>query len=339
MTFDISRRGLLVAGSALAVLPFSSRFGHAAEVTLRLGHSAPVEHPFHIRVAEAAEAIAKETDGKVELQIFPASALGGDNDLMSQTRSGGLDFCQPTGQILSSILPVAATPALGFVFSDYDAVWAALDGDLGAHIRKEIEANTGLVPMEKIWDLGFKLLWTGSKQVRTPEDLVGLKVRVPVSPVSVSLYKALQANPVTIQFSDVYTALQTKMADGMDLQASYFYISHFYEVQRYCALTNHSWDGQWLCANKAMWEGLTPEIRDVIAKNLNNAAVLQREDLVKVSSTVVEDLKTKGIEFNEADTAAFKRKLKEVGYYDEWRKELGADAIGLLEKYSGPLGG
>ena len=92
-------------------------------------------------MAEAAEQIGKDSNGRMELQVFPDAQLGGDNDLMSQARAGAIEFCQPTGQILASILPVTAISALGFAWSDYAKVWPAMDGDLGKYIRGQIAAK------------------------------------------------------------------------------------------------------------------------------------------------------------------------------------------------------
>src|SRR5271169_4386415 len=110
-----TRRFLLRAALATPLAaPLLPRFARAAEFSLRLAHTAPLTFPLHIRVTEAAAQIARESNGKVELQIFPDSQLGGDDDLLSQARSGAIDFCQPTGQILATLLPVTATSALGF---------------------------------------------------------------------------------------------------------------------------------------------------------------------------------------------------------------------------------
>ncbi len=130
-----TRRSLMGAALAAPLLP---RFARAAEFSLRVAHTAPLTFPLHIRLAEAAEQIAHQSDGRVELQIFPDSQLGGDNDLLSQARSGAIDFCQPTGQILATIQPVTAISALGFAWSGYDKLWPAMDGELGAYIRTQL---------------------------------------------------------------------------------------------------------------------------------------------------------------------------------------------------------
>src|ERR1700733_13518475 len=143
-----TRRFLLCAGTATLAAPLLPRYAKAAEYTWKLAHTAPQTFPLHIRVAEAAAAIGKESNGRMEMQVFPDAQLGGDNDLLSQARSGAIEMCQPTGQILASILPVTAINALGFAWSDYSHIWPAMDGDLGKYVRTQIAAKTGLVAMD-----------------------------------------------------------------------------------------------------------------------------------------------------------------------------------------------
>src|SRR4051812_6617901 len=156
-TRPMPRRKFVIASTtiaAAAILP--GRSARAADFEYKMGHSSPESHPFHKRLLEVSERIGKQTSGRMKLSIFPASQLGGDNDLLSQARSGAVDFVQPAGLILASILPVAAVNGMGFAFKDYPQVWNAIDGDLGVYIRAQIAAKTGLVPMEKRWDLGFR---------------------------------------------------------------------------------------------------------------------------------------------------------------------------------------
>ena len=143
-----------------------ARYAQAAEYSWKFAHTSPLTFPLHIRLAEAAEQIGKDSNGRMELQVFPDAQLGGDNDLMSQARAGAIEFCQPTGQILASILPVTAISALGFAWSDYSKVWPAMDGDLGKFVRAQIAAKAGLVAMDRMWDLGFRQITTSTSRSR-----------------------------------------------------------------------------------------------------------------------------------------------------------------------------
>jgi tripartite ATP-independent transporter DctP family solute receptor len=328
----------MIAGMAALAAPALPRFAKAAEYSWKFAHTSVTTYPLHVRLAAAAEKIKQESNGRIELLIFPDSQLGGDNDLMSQARSGAIEFAQPTGQILASILPVTAISALGFAWSGYDKIWPAMDGDLGKYVRSQIVAKAGLMPMEHMWDLGFRQVTTSTKPIRTADDLVGLKIRTPVAPSLVTLFRTLKAAPLALQFPEVYSALQTHIADAEENPLPLIRASKFYEVQKYCSLTNHVWDGHWFCCNAAAWAGLPSSLQAIVAKNLNDAALLERADIAGGDKAIQAEMEGKGLVFNVAETQSFRDGLKNGGFYKEWRAKLGEEAWGLLEKYAGALG-
>jgi len=333
----MTRRGFVAASTAIGVTAMlAGRSARAAEFDYKMGHSSPESHPFHKRLLEVAERIDKGTGGRMKLTIFPASQLGGDNDLLSQARSGAVDFVQPAGLILASILPVTAVNGMGFAFKDYAQVWQAMDGDLGDYIRAQIGAKAGLVPMEKRWDLGFRQITTDTP-VQKAGDLAGKKLRVPGAPALVSLFTALGASPVSMQFGEVYTSLQTHIVDGQENPLSVIDAGKFYEVQKYCAITNHVWDGYWICANPDSWKRLPKDVQAVVARSFNDVALLEREDLAQLDRTLQSSLETKGLTFTRPDIASFRDKLRAAGFYQEWRGKIGNDAWALLEKHVGKL--
>ena len=334
----MTRRTFIAASTAItaaAILP--ARSARAADFEYKMGHSSPESHPFHKRLLEVSDRISKETAGKMKLSIFPASQLGGDNDLLSQARSGAVDFVQPAGLILASILPLTAVNGMGFAFKDYPQVWTAIDGDLGEYIRSQISAKTGLVPMEKRWDLGFRQITTSAKPVEKAADLAGLKLRVPGAPALVSLFTALGASPVSMQFGEVYTSLQTKIVDGQENPLSVIDAGKFYEVQKYCAITNHVWDGYHICANAASWNRLPNDIKTIVAKAFNEVALLERDDLSKLDRSLQAELEKKGVTFTKPDLDSFRDKLRAAGFYQEWKGKIGNEAWALLEKHVGKL--
>src|ERR671916_3378056 len=215
----ISRRRLLIAGSTafaggVVGAPFIAR-AQQAEFTYKYANNLPTTHPMNVRAQEMAAAIKAETNGRFEMQIFPSSQLGSDTDTLSQVRSGGVEFFTLSGLILSTLVPAASINGMGFAFPNYDAVWKAMDGELGAYIRQQI-AKANLVAMDRIWDNGFRQITSTTKPINTPDDLKGFKIRVPVSPLWTSMFKAFEAAPTSINANEMYTALQTKVVDGQE---------------------------------------------------------------------------------------------------------------------------
>jgi tripartite ATP-independent transporter DctP family solute receptor len=289
-----------------------------------------------VRAQEAAAAIKAETSGRFELQIFPSSQLGSDTDLLSQLRSGGVEFFTLSGLILSTLVPAASINGMGFAFPNYDAVWKAMDGELGAYIRQQI-AKANLVAMDRIWDNGFRQITSTTKPINTPDDLKGFKIRVPVSPLWTSMFKAFEAAPTSINANEMYTALQTKVADGQENPISVLEILKLYEVQKYCSLTNHMWDGFWFLANRRAWERLPADVRTVVAKHLNAAAQKEREDIATLNASLQPQLAARGIVFNQPDPVPFRDKLRKAGFYAEWKGRYGDEAWATLEKSVGTL--
>lgn len=308
-----------------------------AEHTLKFANNLPVTHPVNVRAAEMAAAISAETDGRVDLQIFPSSQLGSDTDTLSQVRSGGVEFFTLSGLILGTLVPAASITGLGFVFDDYNAVWKALDGDLGAHVRQEIE-KANLVVMDKIWDNGFRQVTSSSKPIRTAADLQNFKIRVPVSPLWTSMFKALGASPASINFNEVYTALQTKVVDGEENPLAVISTAKLDEVQKFCSLTNHMWDGFWFLANKRTWEKLPAEVRGVVARHVNAAAIKERADVARLNASLQKDLSAKGMAFNQTTPDSFRARLREAGFYAEWKAKFGDQAWAILERSTKKLG-
>jgi tripartite ATP-independent transporter DctP family solute receptor len=336
---DHSKRATLrtlAAATAAPLLAGVPRFAHAAEFSFKYGHNLPVTHPLHIRAQEAADRIAKESNGRVEIKIFPNNQLGGDTDMLAQVRSGGIDLFTPSALVVATLVPLAAINAVGFAFADYAQVWKAMDGGLGAHVRAAL-AKVRLHAFEKMWDNGFRQTTSSNKPIDAAKDFDGLKIRVPVSPLSIAMFKALGASPTSLQFSEVYTSLQTKVVDAQENPLPIIQVAKLYEVQKYCSLTNHIWDGFWMIMNGASWERLPDDLKKIVSTAINDAGVKQREDIAKFNQTVQADLQSKGLQFNRPAPETFRAKLRDAGFYDDWKKRFGNEAWAQLEQVSGKL--
>jgi tripartite ATP-independent transporter DctP family solute receptor len=335
----ISRRHFLRTTAVAAALPaaFLPSVARAAEFTFKCGHDVVDTHPIHLRLQEAAVRIRQETGGRFDLQIFGNNQLGGDTDMLGQVRSGGLEMVLMPDMILGTLQPLASITGVGFAFSNYDDVWKAMDGDLGAHIRKNVN-KVGLQVMDKIWDNGFRQVTSNVKPIKSPEDLRGFKIRVPVAPMWVSMFKAFNAAPTALNSSELYSALQTKIVEGQENPLSNIYSQKTYEVQKYCSLTNHMWSGYWMLMNSRAWKAVPKDIQQIVAKHINQSAQDERGDIAKLSVSLEKTLSEKGMMFNRPELKPFREALSKAGFYAEWRKKFGDESWAILAKYANGLG-
>jgi tripartite ATP-independent transporter DctP family solute receptor len=334
----ITRRRAL---QALSAVPAAGLLGmpgiaRAAEFSLKYGNNLPLTHPLNIRAQEAADRVAKETNGRVEIAIFPNNQLGGDTDMLAQVRNGAITFFTPSALVVATLVPVAAINAVGFAFADYDQVWKAMDGGLGGHVRAAM-AKVGLHAFEKMWDNGFRQITSGAKPIENAKDMDGLKIRVPVSPLSISMFKALAASPTSLQFSEVYSSLQTRIVDAQENPLPIIQVAKLYEVQKYCAISNHIWDGFWFVANARAFQAMPADLQKIVSSAINDAGLKQRDDIKAFNATVQADLQSKGLTFTKPAPDSFRAKLRDGGFYGEWKGRFGDEAWGLLESAVGKL--
>ena len=333
---EFTRRNLLTAGATLPLVGILSKRGLAADFTYKLATGQDPTHPVNKRAQEAIDRIRAATGGRLEIKLFPANQLGADTDLLSQVRIGGVEFFNLSTSILATLVPAASMPNTGFAFPDYNAVWNAMDGGLGDYIRTKI-TKAGLIPVCKVQDNGFRQITTSTHPITRPGDFKGLKIRVPPSPILTSLFAALGAGPTPINFSELYSALQTKIVEGQENPLAIIATTRLYEVQKYCSMTSHVWDGYWLLGNRRAWARLPENLRHIVTAEFDKAAMDERADIEKLSQSLRQQLTGKGLQFNDVDRTQFRDTLRQTSFYKTWRAKFGDEAWRLLEAGSGPL--
>ena len=336
-SFSPSRRRLLTQSAALPLFSIITHRADAAEFELKYATGQDPTHPVNLRAKEALDRIRQATSGRVDIKLFPANQLGSDTDLLTQVRNGSVDFFNLSSLILATFVPVSGITSVGFAFKNYDDVWKAMDGDLGNYIRAEI-AKTPIFTVSKIWDNGFRQITSSGREIKSPADLKGFKVRVPAAPPLTSLFTALEAAPSPINFNEVYTALQTKVVEGQENPLAIIATARLYEVQKSCSLTGHVWDGYWVLGNKRSFQKLPADVQQIIQREIEKSATDQRADVAKLNTSLIADLKTKGLNFVNVQPDEFRKKLAATPFYSDWKTKYGATAWDLLEKVSGKLG-
>jgi tripartite ATP-independent transporter DctP family solute receptor len=322
------------AAATFASIAIVKAPARAAQFQYKSGTDNALNHPQNVRQTQMWAEVKKESGGRLDVSLFPNNELGGASAMLTQVRSGAMHFLAQDGGQLASIVPLAAIQGVGFAFKDSQTAWQAMDGDLGALVRKDLIAG-GLYPFPTMWENGMREVTSGSKQIVNVEDLQGFKIRTPPGRLWIDLFKSLGAAPVPLNFNEVYTGLQTKVIDGQENPYAVIELSRLFEVQKYLSVTNHMWSGFWLVANNDGWNALPPDIKAIVNRNATKYALLARGDTARLNGSLLDKLRRRGMTIEQPKIAGFRAKLGD--FYKHWKGEFGPLAWSSLEKYSGKL--
>lgn len=254
--------------------------------------------------------------------------------MLTQLRAGAIEFLATSGSLLGAMVPSAAVSGIAFAFTDPGEVWRSIDGDLGAFVRSEV-GRAGILLFDKVWNAGFFEIMSGDHVIQRPEDLAGFRLRVPMGQSWIRMYNALGAAPVGLNFGEVYTALQTKVVDGLDAALTAMASAKIYEVQKNCTLTSHIWDGWWMAANPHIFLRMPRALREIIEEEFAAAALAERTELEQYTHESRTTLSKSGIGFHDVDRDLFRKALARTSYYSDWRAKLGARPWAMLERSTG----
>jgi tripartite ATP-independent transporter DctP family solute receptor len=227
---------------------------------------------------------------------------------------------------------------LGFIFDDYDKIWPAIDGDLGKYVKSVVEKRGELYMFDGVHDIGFRHVTSNRGFFSEPASLKGLRIRTPPTPFLTSLFKALGASPTPIAFSDLYSALQTGTVDAQENPLAVIVSYKFYEVQKFATLTGHTWDGWVPVANKAAWQRLPEDIRQVVVRNFRSAALAQRQDVALQNQENGKALEAQGMKLEAPEKGIYRRALDGTDFYSSWRSSIGEEGWAAVETVAGKLG-
>ena len=261
----------LSIGTAVAQSPIIIKFSHVVANDTPKGKGS-------LKFKELAE---KYTDGKVKIEVYPNSSLYKDTAEVDALQLGAVQMLAPS---LAKFGPLGAREFevfdLPFMFPDKAALQKVTTGPIGKELFARL-ADKNILGLA-YWDNGFKV-FSANHQLKTPDDMLGLKIRIQSSKVLEAEIKAFGGVPQVLAFSEVYQALQTGVVDGQENTTSNMYTQKMHEVQKYGIITNHGYIGYAVIVNKKFWEGLPPDIRTQLDKAMAEAteyanAISQKEN-------------------------------------------------------------
>jgi len=285
----------------------------AAKVVLQVGAEANPGEPQVEGMNKWAELVKERSNGTMELQVFPSSQLGYKAALIDQMLVGDpvISVCD------AAYYADRGVPDLGivmapFLLKSWDDAWTIINSDWYAEQLKKLE-DKGLKVITSNWIYGERNLLT-TKPVKNPEDLVGMKIRVPNNVLQLKGFEALGAVPTPTDLSEVYTALQQKVVEGVENPLTVLYNGRFYEVAKYLALTSHVKNFTTFVMSKQVFDSLTPEQQKILIETGNEAGEYQNSLFSdEVNQELLEKFKAAGVEVTEIDQDAFAEAAK--GFY------------------------
>ncbi|MEC8916773.1 MAG: TRAP transporter substrate-binding protein [Pseudomonadota bacterium] len=297
----------LLAGAALGATLLGSQAVMAADYTLKFGHLANEQNIWNKAALKFKELVETNSEGRIEVQVFPNEQLGSEMDVINSIQLGTADMTI-TGESLQNWAPKAAMMAVPYLFRDADHMRKAVEGDVGKQIEAQITERTGLVPLA--WfERGPREL-TSNRPIKTPDDLDGLRIRVPNVPLFVDTWEALGARPTPMAFSEVFTSLQQNTIEAQENPLSLIESASFNEVQQYVDMTDHVRSWIYVVIGKQKLESMPDDLQTVVRDAASEMQAYEEKLFVEDQQRLEQALKDKGMEFVEVDQAAFAKKAE-----------------------------
>ncbi|WP_053165165.1 DctP family TRAP transporter solute-binding subunit [Planococcus glaciei] len=295
------------------------------EMTIKFSHVVAENTPKHQGALAMKEYIEKESDGKIEVEIYPNSSLFGDQDEYQNLVANNVQFIAPDLSKFVGNNPQFNVPSLPFMFDNDDEAIAFWDGEKGTEILESLQ-DDGVLGL-KMWPNGGKHLTNNKLPIDSPDDLDGLKFRTQGGQVLEAVYSTLGAGSESIPFSELYTALDQGVVDGQENTFSNIESKKFDEVQKYMTVMNHTRVDYAIFTNTKFWEGMNEETKAIVEAGVEEGTKVAREEAISLNEKAYDLIKERGeIEITELtpeQVEEFKKTLEPI--YDEFEEEIGAD--------------
>jgi TRAP-type transport system periplasmic protein len=291
-------------------------------IELKFGHYLVETHPAHVAAQAFADAVAARTGGQVKVTIFPNSKLGSSQEQLEQVTLGALDLVIPTEPAIAKFANKFNLVGAPFAFKDYAATDRFFAGDFLKWVTPDLE-KAGLAYLAR-WEYGFRTYTTSKRQINTPADFKGLKIRTPPDFVNQETVKALGGMAQTIAFAELPMALKQGVVDGQENPIATIYSNKMWETQKYLSMLNYTYNSTHLIMNKAKFDGLAAEQRQILIEEAKKAGIAMQKSVRDMEATQIAEMKKNGMEVAYPDTAPFKAAAQPV--YDALKAQVG-DAV------------
>ena len=315
----------------LAALLAATTLGTAvAAQEIVFGHNALPGNPRTVAGDRWAEMVTECTGGAMTVNHAHSAQMGDDVELLTSAAAGIIQVTANSQGATSQIIPEVGLLGLPFLFEDMPTAWTVLDGEVGDLIDERAQA-AGL-KLLGFWDNGIRQISHSTKNVPTPADLSGMKIRTPPDQMTVDIFEALGAAPAPLAFSELPSALQSGVFDGQENPLVNIYSSKIHEITPFITMTGHKYEATPVLASMAWWSGLDEATQGCVQDATDEAGAMQRDLMLSADEELRVTLAEEGVTFLEADKDAYREATR--GVYDAYAQEY-PELVAALREAAG----
>lgn len=326
---------MLIMPACSAPAPESDSAGDSnVEYVIRLGHSDTEDNLINVSLQHYASWVNEQTDGRVIIRLYPGETLGDNTEMAEQLVTGELDAMMMPQGVEATYAPKIATLGLPFLFNSYEQAWAVMDNEeVAAGLTEGLEGYN--MKQLAFWENGMRQITNNAREISTPQDVTGIKIRIPQDSMTASIFRELGANTTVFAWSRTYEALKQGTFDGQENPIANIYASKINEVNQYMTITNHKYESKNLIFSLSTWNKLPADIQDVLLEGAKIYGQEHRDAVASQEEKQLEELKSAGMIINETpDIEAFKTATRNVYTNFELQNEWTSDLVARIRELS-----
>jgi len=329
---DLMGRRFLFSLALLTILLFGLSIPASAQkIEMKLGFvtAATEDDPYNITAKKFVELIETYTKGKYKINLFPSGQLGNENEMIKNLTMGTMDLGiitnAPTGAFIKPFMALD----LPFIFPNEKVAHTVLDGKAGEMLLERLK-KLNIVGLG-FSEGGFRHMINNVRPINTPEDTKGIKFRVMTTPIYIGLFQSLGSNAVPMPWGEVFTAVQQKVIDGLEIPVPVIYANKYYEVTKYLSLTGHTYSPLIFMCSEQRWKKLSTEEKEIFKKAAKESAAFERNKMKAIINDVLNKIKATGMMVNEVpNKKPFQDAVKPL--YTKFESEIGKDVLDTILK-------
>ena len=313
----------LAAAAALLLVAGIATPAAAQKVQFKAATQASPGADMYLILQKLKELAEQRSGGNITVNIFHSSQLGSQQQMQEQVVLGVTEMVTSPSQVVE-LEPKYGLFDFPFLFADRAHAYRVLDGEIGQQLSEAMVKGKGVRAIA-YGELGFRQITNRVRPIMTADDLRGLKIRVPPSRFRTAVFAALDAAPTTIDYKELYGALQQGVVDGQENPLTAFQEKSMWEVQKYISITNHVFTPAVLLVNERWWRGLSPQNRDVLQASAKDAALWQRAEMERMEQSLIKDFEARGVKVDRPQLDSFVTRTR--GVWKQFESQVGADLV------------